>query len=323
MIKTLAIENFKSIKRLELDCKKINLFIGEPNAGKSNILESLGLLSHTYHGKELRGFVRFENMRDFFYDHVLDDAIRIRFDGKILETTFKDGNFTSTYTEEEGKHRVAVYMYEYNGAARRMETVRELSEFKFFRFSVRELFPNQKSDFLLPPDGDNLLAVVLSHKGLRATAKSILDPFGLRLVLEPQDNKIKVQKQLEDIFVSFPYALISETLQRLVFYLTAIQSSNNSVLAFEEPEAHAFPYYTKYLAESIAFDKNNNQYFVSTHNPYFLASILEKAPKRDVAIFVAHMKDYQTKAKLLSQKDIQDIWKRGIDAFFNIDRFLP
>lgn len=132
-----------------------------------------------------------------------------------------------------------------------------------------------------------------------------------------------MQKQLEDILVAFPYPLVSETLQRLVFYLTAIHSNKNSVLAFEEPEAHAFPYYTKYLAEIIVFNKNNNQYFISTHNPYFLASILEKAPKREVAIFVTHMKDYQTKVKLLSQKDIQDIWKRGIDAFFNIDRFLP
>ena len=45
MIKNLEIENFKSIKHLKLDCKRINLFIGEPNTGKSNILESFGILS--------------------------------------------------------------------------------------------------------------------------------------------------------------------------------------------------------------------------------------------------------------------------------------
>ncbi|MHA1431833.1 MAG: hypothetical protein ACTSRV_15795 [Candidatus Freyarchaeota archaeon] len=50
------------------------------------------------------------------------------------------------------------------------------------------------------------------------------------------------------------------------------------MLVFEEPEAHAFPYYTKFLAEKIALD-TSNQYFISTHNPYFLLSILEKAPK--------------------------------------------
>ncbi len=41
MIEKLAIKNFKSIKELDIDCRRINLFIGEPNTGKSNILEAL------------------------------------------------------------------------------------------------------------------------------------------------------------------------------------------------------------------------------------------------------------------------------------------
>jgi AAA15 family ATPase/GTPase len=45
MITKLSIANFKSIRQLNIDCKKINLFIGEPNTGKSNILEALALLS--------------------------------------------------------------------------------------------------------------------------------------------------------------------------------------------------------------------------------------------------------------------------------------
>lgn len=49
MITKLGIKNFKSIKDLELDCKRVNVFIGEPNTGKSNILEALGLLSWCAH----------------------------------------------------------------------------------------------------------------------------------------------------------------------------------------------------------------------------------------------------------------------------------
>ncbi len=45
MIETLEISNFKSVKHLKLPCKRFNVFIGEPNTGKSNILEALGLLS--------------------------------------------------------------------------------------------------------------------------------------------------------------------------------------------------------------------------------------------------------------------------------------
>ncbi len=45
MINKLEIKNFKSIKHLELDCKRVNIFIGKPNVGKSNILEALGIFS--------------------------------------------------------------------------------------------------------------------------------------------------------------------------------------------------------------------------------------------------------------------------------------
>jgi AAA15 family ATPase/GTPase len=44
-IKDFQIKNFKSIKDVKLSCKKINLFIGEPYSGKSNLLEVFALLS--------------------------------------------------------------------------------------------------------------------------------------------------------------------------------------------------------------------------------------------------------------------------------------
>ncbi|MHA1362392.1 MAG: hypothetical protein ACTSP1_07635 [Candidatus Freyarchaeota archaeon] len=93
------------------------------------------------------------------------------------------------------------------------------------------------------------------------------------------------------------------------------------MLVFEEPEAHAFPYYTKFLAEKIALD-TSNQYFISTHNPYFLLSILEKAPKDDVRVYITYLKNYQTKTKLLREEEIEEIMDREIDVFLNIERFL-
>lgn len=320
MIKNLEIFNFKSIKHLKLECKRINLFIGEPNMGKSNILEVIALLSHTYH---LRGsfhqFIRFENMTDLFYDNILENNVRVLFDEKILEISFKDGKFIGNYTDEKGKGFL-IFSYGYEGTGHIIQNS-DCSLFKFYRFSVRSDFPNLRSEFLNPPDGDNLLAVVLVRKDLRTILKQIFDSFGLTLVFEPQEGKIRVQKLLEDIVISFPYSLASETLQRLVFYLTAIYSNKDSVLAFEEPEAHAFPYYTKYLAEIIAHNKNSNQYFISTHNPYFLLSILEKAPKDDVAVFHTRLEDYQTKAKALTEEQIGEILEKGIDVFFNVERF--
>jgi len=321
MIKSLAIKNFKSVQHLNLDCRRVNLFIGEPNTGKSNILEAIGLLSHIYHGDELRGFVRFENMRDLFYDHVLDNNVGIGFDKKALEITFKDGYFGGNSFDGETQQPGTAFHYNYEGSGTRWDR-KEYSQFKFYRFAVRKNFPNQKSEFLRPPDGDNLLAVILAHKELRTLAKQIFGRFNLTLVFEPQEGRIEVQKQLEDIVIAFPYSLASETLQRLVFYLTAIHSNKNSILAFEEPEAHAFPYYTKYLAEIIALDKNENQYFISTHNPYFLLSILEKTPKNEIAVFNTYLENYQTKVKALTEDQMKEVLEKGIDLFFDIERFL-
>ena len=326
MIKNLEISNFKSIKHLKLECKRINLFIGEPNTGKSNILEAIALLSHIYHcgGRDIRNFFRFENMTNIFYDNILENSIVVLFDEKKLEIQFKDGFFHGNYVDEKNRQVKDIFRYDYQGSGSQLllaELTRDFSMFKFYRFVTRTHFPNQRSEFLSPPDGDNLLAVILTRKDLRNIIKKVFDSFNLILAFEPQEGKIKVQKQLEDVVISFPYSLASETLQRLVFYLAAIYSNKDSVIAFEEPEAHAFPYYTKYLAETIAQDKNNNQYFISTHNPYFLLSVLEKAPKGEVAVFHTKLEDYQTKVKPLTKEQIGEILEKGVDVFFNLERF--
>lgn len=41
MMTGLMVERFKSIRKLELNCRRINLFIGEPNSGKGNITNQL------------------------------------------------------------------------------------------------------------------------------------------------------------------------------------------------------------------------------------------------------------------------------------------
>ncbi|HDN79862.1 MAG TPA: DUF2813 domain-containing protein, partial [Chloroflexi bacterium] len=76
IIEVLEIRNFKSIKHLKLACKRVNIFIGKPNTGKSNILEALGLFSLPHTGR-LRDFVRFDDMSDLFYDHDLGEVIEL------------------------------------------------------------------------------------------------------------------------------------------------------------------------------------------------------------------------------------------------------
>lgn len=321
MIKNLEIENFKSIKHLKLECKRINVFIGEPNTGKSNILEGLGILSFgCYYGVgKIRDFARFTLLNNLFYDENLDESIKIKFDDEFFEIKFEDGFFVGTYHSSKGELLAFKYDYSASGAT---SPSHGLSQFKFYRFMPLNYFPSKESEFLLPPRGDNLLAVLMAHKRLKLTISQIFNPFGLRLIFKPQENRMEVLKQYGDVFISYPYSLISETLQRVIFHLVAIESNRESIIVFEEPEAHAFPYYTKFLAEKIALERSGNQYFILTHNPYLLFPLLEKSPQDDIAVFIAYFENYQTKAKPLTAEDKEKVMEEGMDIFFNIERFL-
>jgi len=315
----LEIENFKSIRSLKLGCKRINLFIGEPNTGKTNILETIGLLSQVFYGN-IRAFVRCENVADLFYDRVLDNSIKVAFDGKVLEVLSKGTTITGEYHIDRQQHSVFSYDYNFGGGSHM--TMQDFSPFKFYRFAGRGVFPNRTPDFLHPPDGDNLLTILMSHKELKSLVRQIFERVGLMLVFEPSESRMKVQEQVEDMIVAYPYSLASDTLQRIVFHLASILSNRDSIITLEEPEAHAFPYYTKYLGETIALDRNQNQYFISTHNPYLLLSIVEKAPKSDVAIFNTYLENHQTKTKALTESQIEEVLGKGIDVFFDLERLI-
>jgi AAA15 family ATPase/GTPase len=330
MIGKLSIKNFKSIKDLEIDCKKINLFIGEPNTGKSNILEALGLLSWCGYpqGGNLRGYVRFQDMQDLFYDGLLDQPVEIEIDRLKVEIKFKDEKFnleSIPLKEVDGiGEKETIASMDYSGGSEswgntNLTSLKEAGFIKFYRFKKQDKFPDRRSSFLTPLHGSNMFAVVMANKKLRKTMSGFFKSSGLDLVLKPREKTFEVQKRTEDLVINHPYVVTSDTLQRIIFHVIAMESNKDSTLVFEEPESRAFPYYTKYLGEKIAFDKTN-QYFIATHNPYLLHSILEKARKDSVNVFITYFRDYQTKVKCLTEKQISELM--SYDPFLNLDSFI-
>ena len=352
MFDHLRIRNFKSVEHVDLNCRRVNVLIGEPNTGKSNILEALGLISYVGHFNsptDLPGFVRCDEVSNLFYDSDLSREIAIMLGGTealpgnndaiplwySLQLQFTEGSFNgSIYDLIPTRRRFSnkidwdieqdYFMsgdYQFLQAHQSDYTRRRVDFCKFYRFASRSIFPEKSSDFLLPSSGANLLSLLLQDRELRAEVSEPFHSRGLRLGLRPQEDKIEVLKDFEGVIVSNPYHLASDTFQRLVFYMAALRTNSDSILVFEEPEAHAFPYYTKYLAERIALDDRGNQYFVSTHNPYFLLPILKKTLSDDVAVFIAYYNDYRTKIKQLSSEDLARI-SDDIDVFSNIEMFL-
>jgi hypothetical protein len=330
MITKLSIANFKSVRQVDIDCKKVNLFIGEPNTGKSNILEALALLSWSGQSGQapLADYVRFQSIQNLFYDQLLDEEIKIAASVGLsfgerslpfvshveLHIRFRNEHFELRSQPTPGSWATL----DAHGKLRSRRS-RETGDVRFFRFKKLVKYDDKKPGSLKPPSGANLFSVVFGSRDLREAVTEFFRKYGLKLVLKPQERVFELQKQTDDLVFSFPYFLTSDTLQRIIFYTVAIASNKDSVLVFEEPESNAFPYYTKYLGERIALDETN-QFFIATHNPYLLSAVIEKARKEDVQVFIAYFKDYQTKVKPLTPDEVSELMEA--DPFFNLDRFI-
>jgi len=325
MITKLSISNFKSIRQLEIDCKKINLFIGEPNTGKSNILEALALLSWCARpgADSLRDYVRFQVIQNLFYDQLLESDICISVVGKPmveLHVHFKDEHFMLRRRDGNSDWSVTLDHQARDVLIQGMQKFPS-DDISFFRFKKLDKYDGNGSAGLKPPSGTNLFSVVYRSEALQETMAEFFEKYGLILTLEPNEKVFKLQKEKQGrarVVISYPYALQSDTLQRIIFYTIAMASNRDSMLVFEEPESNAFPYYTKYLGERIARDETN-QFFIATHNPYLLSAIIEKGRKENVQVFIAYFKDYQTKIKTLTPDETTQLMEA--DPFFNLDRF--
>lgn len=78
-----------------------------------------------------------------------------------------------------------------------------------------------------------------------------------------------------DMFL-VPFNSLADSLQRLIFYKAAIESNTGKVICFEEPEAHTFPPYISNVVNDI-ISSDSNQFFITTHSPYVMSSLLESA----------------------------------------------
>lgn len=323
MITKLSIANFKSVRQLDIDCRKVNLFIGEPNTGKSNILEALALLSWCGHPADepLREYVRFHTMPNLFYDQLLDQEIAVTASlsdqsRPRLHVAVKSDGSDFLFHEEDNALRFLAYE---GHSVERPSVIFSKMPIRFFRFRDALAYDDKEPGALKPPNGANLFSVAFGSSDLRGLMGEFFQKYGLKLVPRPQDRVFEVQRQADDLVFSFPYSLVSDTLRRIIFYTVAIASNKDSVLVFEEPASNAFPYYTKYLGERIALDETN-QFFIATHNPYLLSAVIEKAPRDAVQVFITYFEDYQTKVKPLTGMQVSELMEA--DPFFNLDRFL-
>lgn len=322
-IKHITISNFKSIKSTKIDgCKRINLFIGRPNVGKSNILEALSVFSVPFlrenKSKNLSNLIRVENETELFYSGNYQQSISIETNVGTSKIHYdkNEGILINIDTRNGGGY----YAIDEKLNLRTKRNDEYVPFIKKYIFSSHTAFKRAHSRYLIPPYGYNLLNVIEQHPQLKDEVSQMFREYNLNLVFDKASQTLKImQPERNEIFL-VPYNSIADTLQRIIFFKTAIASNNNSVLLFEEPEAHSFPPYITHLTQEMIF-KKDNQFFIATHSPFILNDLLENS-REELSVYVVDYKKHETKIKLLSDNDLHEIYQNGVDLFTNNETFL-
>jgi hypothetical protein len=334
MLTNVHIQNFKSVRDLKFDAKRVNLFIGEPNTGKTNVLEALALLSEGVHGPaEFKEVFRCRSVADLFTDQQVTTPITVATSGCHCTLSF-DGqafqfNAKPRRKEQEPRiitelnvHQVAQEQhYSLNQAGPQTSWVNLQYGIKYYRFKAGAPTTTQAIGIFQPPFGVNLTSILYTNKSLRRHVSELFRSRNFNLEIRPVENELRIAKKIEDEVFNFPYESVSETWRRLVFFMAVLETNQNSTLLLDEPEANTFPFYTAYLAERMALDASN-QFFLTTHNPYILGSIVGKTPVKDLKVYVATMENFCTVLKPVPVEGLSKILDYGPDAFLNLDKVV-
>ncbi len=339
-IDNIEIKNFKSIRHQKIEgCKRINVFIGEPNVGKSNILEALGLYSVTQQINgdyfPLDSICRFNHLSDFYFDKDLQRRIEVNLNHNFtlslrnkkqnaefeiyvdsLHAPLASPLFTTPIGERNNLMLSSVVDEEFKDS--------EIYRVKYYHFNKEIDGYNKKSTSLSIPDGDNLLDILHGNRQLTSEYSELLNSYNLKLIIS--DSQISVGKELSDgTLVSFQNNLVSDTLRRLFFYKAAIKTNSEKVLLFEEPEAHMFPPYVSKFTGDIVYDENKNQFFIATHSPFVLNDLMTNLGKGELAIYIVSYKKEtgETLIHRMNDENQDEAYQFGYDFFMNINQFIP
>lgn len=349
MISKFEIENFKSCRSVTLDnCKRINLLIGNPNSGKSNILESFALLGHP----ELLFFnIRNHKRHNIFYDNdrTLTISVRTNMESAHICSNFSRSqiyllrsnallngynqrmNFLCSYFSQSSETRVSMQTPNNATPDPLLEIIKrdnyidfltnypisDLPEIRFYKYNGLPQGNSNFTDYLRTPSGDNIYSIIETFSEIRSEIADLFSNSGYKLSLDPDEpTTIYIAREKNNILHKISLHQISETLKRYIFFHCAIETGKGATLLFEEPEAHSFPKYINLLAKSIS-KSQGRQFFITTHSPYLITGLLENTSPEEISLYYTYYENYETKVKNIPIKSWKEWLDRGEDIAYS------
>ena len=338
-INYLEIQDFKSIDHLELRPKRFNILIGEPGAGKTNILETLALWSYVQNsgdnGARTREFLRMTQTADLFRQEGPGATFTIRLNDSQI-TVGPRGDSVAGMLDHldpdtgEPTHSRQVLMGNLIGNLNRTRPPTGQippwpHRVMYYHFPPKPRFrAGGGTQRLQPPQGDNLPTMLENRPDLRRDLSVPLAAMGteiqtrIKKIPWSHDDEPAVQHPRRR--QPLPLHLMALSTRMFTLQTAAILSNNDAAIVLPEPETGMHPLDQQTLAEQIGMDDRGNQYFTSTNSECILASVIQKSPVDSVAVHLVHSRDHTTRVHTLSDDQLEALFDRNPIA--NAERFL-
>lgn len=338
LLKEIHVEGFKSIKKMDLELKPLNIIIGANGAGKSNFIDVFKMI-RTYKEGNLERYVKSAGGANRLLHLGTKET-------KVIKVTFSfKKTFYSPVLEWDGRDSVEVFKVLAGSPAifgdagfdfsERQALEQYVSSFRCFHFndttnsSPLKLGKLLVSDNLyLQEDGGNLASILYKLKKSEklhgyydriVSAVQIIAPYFDDFVLEPDGRYLSLrwkQKNSDILFEAFDF---SDGTIRFIALATLLMMPLNMMpdtILIDEPELGLHPLALKILAEMMQAAARQGKQVIATTQSVTL--INQFAPED---IIVADRKDSQSVFRRLNKKDVKawlnkyalgEIWEQNV-----------
>ena len=330
-IRRIQIQNWRSIKSLDISPTEMAVFVGPNNAGKSNILGALnfllgdryptrqGLLNSDFYNNNKQNELL---IQVWFEDTIETMWVRCPTDDRMQVSCRFRGNHTSYFVKSEWRDSMALV---YVDASRSFDNVFSTSKWSLFGRIIRQLddhfrrsVPDAQRKEVLTHLGaaQDLLKTELYHSFQQAVADAFhaqlrrtthdirfdfrtFDPLNYYKALQPTLIEDDIEKNPSETGSGMRNLIVMA-----LFQAYAQTFKGDAIIAIEEPEIYLHPHAQRSLCkllEDVA--ANGDQILYSTHSAMFI-----DIARSDRVVLVDRAQDDEgdvcTQAQVLSHEQL-------------------
>ncbi len=349
------IENFKSVRDIELRLDKVTILLGPPSAGKSNILEALALAGYVsrLRFRELYGspekvyplpreIIRLREFEDLFFFREAHRTVKITtfIDDCSVSHIFKlkDGKLTYHIGDRDLSEFISIALNPVATPALSQwpllppdVSLLDARLYGFDRFALSRSFYSylrgesrvQYPSDVLAEDARNIGTIMKNYNRIYIKVNSWLSELDLKIDLRELIDPPRIA--VFDYYREIDAKLLSDTIGRVLYTIAALIScatygkkypvDGKPVILLEEPEAHTFPYSFSLIVDTIKEVLDHVHVVITTHNGSFVSYLWDKV-KHVKAYYVYRDEEGATTVRKIDIKKLARDLITGSDLLF-------